>query len=302
MKKIALAKTLLLALLLLAVVGHQPINLATGQNPLDITIKLDGSIDPAGAPIQRDGNSYILTSDAGGIQVYRSNILLDGNRHALSSTLAATNVANVTIRNFIVTVSNSMDNILLDNCSNITIANNTISRSPSAGSTSLGIDVWGGTSNVITGNIIIDNVNGISLESTTSNNRISSNDIIGNYRGLWIYGSQNNVIYNNNFVNNTIQVFVGGSTPGTSVVNTFDFDAKGNYWSNYNGTDNNHDGIGDTPYIIDDVNRDNYPLMKPVVIPEFPSLAFPLLSLIASMLAMVCWNKRNRKISRFRED
>ena len=302
MKKTALAKTLLLALLLLALVWYQPINLATGQNPLDTTIKLDGSIDPAGAPIQRDGNSYFLTSDAGGIQVYRSNILLDGNRHALSSTLAATNVANVTIRNFIVTVSNSMDNILLDNCSNMTIANNTISRSPAAGSTTLGIDVWGGTSNVITGNIIIDNVNGISLESTTSNNRISSNDIIGNYRGLWIYGSQNNVIYNNNFVNNTIQVFVGGSTPGTSVVNTLDFDAKGNYWSNYNGTDNNHDGIGDTPYIIDDANRDNYPLMKPVVIPEFPSLAIPLLSLIATMLAMVCWNKRNRKISRFRED
>ena len=36
----------------------------------------------------------------------------------------------------------------------------------------------------------------------------------------------------------------------------------GNYWSDYNGTDENNDGIGDTHYPIDSDN-DNYPLMKP---------------------------------------
>jgi hypothetical protein len=44
----------------------------------------------------------------------------------------------------------------------------------------------------------------------------------------------------------------------------------GNYWSDYTGTDvysgagqnmPGSDGIGDTPYVIDAHNRDNYPLM-----------------------------------------
>jgi nitrous oxidase accessory protein NosD len=39
---------------------------------------------------------------------------------------------------------------------------------------------------------------------------------------------------------------------------------RGNYWADYNGTDANHDGVGDTPYVIDATNSDNYPLLTPV--------------------------------------
>ena len=42
------------------------------------------------------------------------------------------------------------------------------------------------------------------------------------------------------------------------------FLSGGNYWSDYTGVDvNNEDGIGDTPYIIDSINFDNYPLICP---------------------------------------
>jgi len=49
------------------------------------------------------------------------------------------------------------------------------------------------------------------------------------------------------------------------------YPSGGNYWSDYNGTDlyteqhqnvTGSDGLGDVPYIINEDNQDNYPLMK----------------------------------------
>ncbi len=47
--------------------------------------------------------------------------------------------------------------------------------------------------------------------------------------------------------------------------NTWDdgYPNGGNYWSNYTGSDENGDGIGDTPHAIDADNQDDHPLMNP---------------------------------------
>jgi predicted secreted protein len=37
----------------------------------------------------------------------------------------------------------------------------------------------------------------------------------------------------------------------------------GNYWADYNGTDNNEDGVGDEPMVLNDKNVDYYPLIEP---------------------------------------
>jgi hypothetical protein len=70
-----------------------------------------------------------------------------------------------------------------------------------------------------------------------------------------------------------------------------------NYWSDYNGTDTNEDGIGDTPYVINQDNLDNSPLMNQVdigIIPEFPSWTILPLFLITT-LVIITNPKRLRK-------
>jgi nitrous oxidase accessory protein len=97
-----------------------------------------------------------------------------------------------------------------------------------------------------------------------SGNTIMRNNISNSRIGTTVYGSNKNVISNNNYVNNTFQFSANEwyllTWGGNVSVNFID----SNYWSDYNGTDANGDGIGDTPYVIDENNQDNNPLMKPV--------------------------------------
>jgi len=66
---------------------------------------------------------------------------------------------------------------------------------------------------------------------------------------------------NNSFYHNTVNSTGATYTVYRAGNNTWDNGFEGNYWSDYNGTDSNQDGIGDTPYIIDANNSDHYPLV-----------------------------------------
>ncbi len=86
------------------------------------------------------------------------------------------------------------------------------------------------------------------------------------------FGSEvaNNRFYHNNFINNSQQVrsdySLSSSYDGVDILyndNFWDNGTEGNYWSNYNGTDANGDGIGDTPYTIFSNRTDRYPLICP---------------------------------------
>ena len=117
--------------------------------------------------------------------------------------------------------------------------------------------------NNVTGNRLHRNSYGIGMGPTDSqHNRIAQNILEENEVGLVLAMAQYNLIYHNNFINNSIQAmnsWLGWSQP---TYNTLDLGIYGgNYWSEYNGTDNNHDGIGDTPYIVNKPNVDHYPLM-----------------------------------------
>ena len=173
-----------------------------------------------------------------------------------------------------------------------------------------GINLSGSSNNTIAGNNIISNDNGIGL-GWSSNNSIFGNNIEGNWYGISLSDSSNNSIirnnltansqygimlstssgnrfHHNNFINNTWQVDTYADN------NTWDdgYHSGGNYWSDYTGVDINHDGIGDTPYVIDANNTDHYPLVVPTAIPEFPSFLVLPIFMIATLLAVIVYSRK----------
>lgn len=113
------------------------------------------------------------------------------------------------------------------------------------------------SSNNIVKNNITNNYCGIYLDYSSSYNKIVENDFVINDYGILFSTSSNNSIYHNNFLSNSVQAIDFDSL---NIWNDDD-NVEGNYWSNYVGTDSNHNGIGDDWYEIDENNTDYYPLM-----------------------------------------
>lgn len=102
-------------------------------------------------------------------------------------------------------------------------------------------------------------------------NNLTGNYIVSNKIGLKLAASADNQIHYNYFLNNLVQV-------GTSdQYDAFDDGSHGNYWSNYNGTDSNHDGIGDTPFVISGFNVDRYPFYSIITVPEISTIGILVL-------------------------
>ena len=149
-----------------------------------------------------------------------------------------------------------------------TISNNTII----GGST--GIILGESSNNLIFGNILKEHADSrdgaLDLTSGSFGNIVLANQFEDNVLAVSLGAAPigttvwNNVYDNtfshNNFVNNVQNVYVADGAP----VNFWDDGEEGNYWSDYNGTDAEGDGVGDIPYSMDANNRDNHPLMNPI--------------------------------------
>ncbi|UCD96068.1 MAG: right-handed parallel beta-helix repeat-containing protein, partial [Candidatus Bathyarchaeota archaeon] len=123
-----------------------------------------------------------------------------------------------------------------------------------------GIHLENATRCVVTGNYVFQNGQGIRLYSPCQDNRIRGNIVFNNsYDGMIeaMPGNQTlvgNLFFHNNFINN--------SEPFVYKVEgcIWDNGDEGNYWTAYQGTDLNNDGVGDSPYHVG-LEQDNYPLM-----------------------------------------
>ena len=127
--------------------------------------------------------------------------------------------------------------------------------------------------NTLSDTTVVDNLAGIYLYSSSCNNTLTNNKLDRNHTAiLCISSSTSNVIYLNDFTANNSNVSVDDSStniwssPQTLTYTyhgTIYTSRLGNYWSTYTDSDTDGDGIGDTPYEINAVNADEYPLVEP---------------------------------------
>jgi len=223
-----------------------------------ITIKSDGSVEPETDYITQSGDVYTLTGDIKGkfaLVIESSNIIIDGSGHVINGSASSSRnpklgfannglrlqgVSNVTVKNL--TVTGFMDRqIRISSCNDCYFIglNGEFDLYDSSSNTFTGCNIggklWLSTNNIVTK----CNVSYINLENS------------------------NATIFENNFLyQNCVEI-----RPPDKVV-TWDNGSIGNYWSDYlekhpNASEIGNTGVGDTPYVIDANNVDNYPLMVP---------------------------------------
>jgi hypothetical protein len=167
-------------------------------------------------------------------------------------------------------ISNNVVGIDIGNYGYRALVGEIIDRNIFMNNSGSAMHLWASNS-TISRNVVSGNGWGMSLFTMmelTSGNMIYGNTIENNQRGCSIGGSNNNAIFLNNFLNNTIQAMCSDVNIWDSRLNPDDLLWGGNFWSDYNET--NIYGMGVTPYVIDTSNVDNHPLTGMVNIFDAP--------------------------------
>ncbi len=248
-----------------------------------IFIQPDGTVNPSNVPIQRNGDLYTFTANVyDPILVQKSNVTLDGAGYSLIGPLTLEKRKsepvlglgpNTTLVPYIIGLDcdKTVDGLTIKNL-NINNFN-------------VGVYIRT-TNNTLVGNAVSGNTVGVLLSG--SDNRLNNNYIFDNEEGLFfgftqVNGSASNIptdidISQNSFINNSYQLTgcVCEVYNFSEPIHSWDNGRVGNYWSDYNGTDTNHDGIGDTFYRIDVLNQDRYPLIASPAQPPIPATKFPV--------------------------
>jgi hypothetical protein len=283
----------------------------------NIIINADGTVTPSNAPIMQYDNIYKFTDNIyGTIKILRSNIVLNGGGHTLSGPYNGSqanvwvvgdgpNQSSDLVAQYIIGIDFGSRNV-----------NGIIIQNLAVRNFSIGMYVWT-TNNTVVNSQVYDNIVGVLLSG--ANNTVTYNIIEGNKQGLFMgFNNEGNttippdiIINHNDFEKNALQMN-GCNCKALNTTETphhWDNGAEGNYWSDYNGTDANGNGIGDSPYTIDALNIDRYPLMtsasqqitevfKPIFDPVILAFAVAILCLTT---VFMLWLYRRARISRVLE-
>jgi len=147
--------------------------------------------------------------------------------------------------------NNITDNLLIDN-----------NRGEITAGFGIGLSLQENSShNLVVGNTAQGNYNGLEVSKGCQYNAVHANIARENKHGIRMNENRNNLIFGNTFQDNSINAYENVSR---NIWNT----TIGNYYSDYQGEDENGDGIGDQPYSLpgpESESIDSMPLLRPLV-------------------------------------
>jgi hypothetical protein len=274
------AALILLLILCSVLVAFPNVEIVKAEETICITA--DGSVEGTDK-ISRDENVYTFTDNIfGEIKVQRGNCVIDGAGYTLQGNWTGYDPNKYVYSKGIDLSNNRGSQPSRPTISSVTIKNMRIVNFL------YGIECVNSNNNTIINCYIADCGRGINQPSNflIANNTLASGIVI-DYTKVDNVITKNNMIPEGEYEEYPAATLVGVFLAAQPTVYM-------NYWSDYNGTDADGDGVGETPYIINEDNQDNYPLMNPVeptFVPEFPSLiVLPLV--ITTTLLILIYKKR----------
>jgi parallel beta-helix repeat protein len=180
-----------------------------------------------------------------------SGTIIDGGDKGIVVNILS---SNVVVSGFTIQNGKQENNLPVSGISirgDSTVVNNTLLRN-----NYYGMELTNSSNCVIFNNVIMNSsMAGVYIHASSNDNVFFQNTIENNVWGLYNNYCPSNTFYHNNFINNTRQC----STPAPVIMDN-NVIKEGNYWSDYEGSDKNLTGIGDSPFVTG-FFTDNYPLM-----------------------------------------
>jgi parallel beta-helix repeat protein len=237
---------------------------------------------------------------------YGEAVSTQGNYNVISGNYLVNNEGGIDVSSLGTSV---YDNLITDNDWGVIVQNNGYNQVHNnvISSNREGIELRMGTNFKVYENQISENTHsGVYLDILCYNSEISSNEIRNNSIGIeentdYAQKGSGNLIYDNNLVDNSQQVFRSGNA---TTAYSWNNSKVGNYWSDYhsrypNSSEIDSSGIGNTPYAIDFSNSDYHPILRPIGIhPTETLLRNIAIVVIISLLGIVSLllYRRHRKL------
>jgi parallel beta-helix repeat protein len=229
------------------------------------------------------GNTILNNNEGIALRVSSDNIISENGllENTLALRLDSSRRNNIHSN----TISNNKHGLFLDWAHDNNVTDNSFSNSDGPG-----IHLSNSRENYIGTNLVSQNEYGLLFEHFSDENEIIFNTIESNREyGIFLNESDDNLFHHNYILNNNQQLMLINSN------NTWDNShGEGNFWSDYNGVDEDDDGVGETKLPHQGVDRFPLTNRKKDILSDPLLLVFILPLIVLSLIIIYSLVRRGK--------